>query len=74
MRRLFLVALVISLLAVAAPPQASLCRAELLEKWNRFAADVNAYIKGNVEQGVVDARIRLRLEKEWRSVNRCECW
>ena len=49
------------------------CYGELVNRWNRFASDANAYVKG-LQQGVVSTRLRSKLDGEWESVTRCECW
>lgn len=69
MKRLLLVAI-----AGCSFAQTQACSDELLSRWNRFAADANAYIKGAVVDGVIDARLRSRLDREWKSVTNCECW
>lgn len=46
---------------------------DLLERWNRFAKDANAYVTG-LNNGVVDVRMRAKVMREWESMTKCECW
>jgi len=48
-------------------------REELLDRWNQFAKDANAYV-ANLNGGVVDLRMRKKLMQEWESMTKCECW
>lgn len=63
--------LFVALLATASP--VSTRQDELMEHWNRFAQDANAYVSG-LNQGVVDVRMRKKVMREWESMVRCECW
>lgn len=66
------VAVLLVLPAFAQPARQQACEDELVRRWNRFAADANAYV--TKRRDVVDARLRARVEREWREVIRCECW
>ena len=65
-------ALLILLLGCAARSTTP-CDSELVATWNRFAEDANGYVKG-IAGGVVNAKQRARVMREWTAVTRCECW
>ncbi len=68
MKRLLLI-----LVAVSALAQPRQCDSEMVARWNRFAGDANEYVHG-LAGGVVNAKVRARLDREWKAVTRCECW
>jgi len=61
------------LAAISAPAQQQNCMDDLQQRWNRFATDANAYVNG-LGKGTVDAKLRGKLDREWKAVTGCECW
>ena len=64
---------VVLLLGCAALGQTWNCGDELARRWNKFAGDANAYV-AKLNSGVVDVKLRARLDREWRDVTTCGCW
>lgn len=69
-RALLLLALTLAAAAGGTVPAAC---PELLDTWNRFSHDANAYVRG-LAINVKDARAHARLDREWAAVTRCACW
>ena len=49
------------------------CQRDLVSRWNKFATDANAYTK-LLNSGGVDRKQADRIEREAKSVFKCECW
>jgi hypothetical protein len=49
------------------------CKDDFISRWNKFVDDANIYIKGN-QKGIIDVKLRLKVEKEWERVVKSECW
>jgi hypothetical protein len=65
--------LLLLLLVAAAQGETPACREDLVEHWNKFVTDANAYVH-TLDGGVLDAHARQRVMREWVDVTRCECW